>query len=348
SMSFRDVVEIVESIRDKIRETLKSYGELRFSGDLVWYEDESEERSDVIGVDSSYSSRAYKFIYLYIIRSVALPRSSDRDLRSCVQTDSFGDAHFIALPSEETGESRGRTPPPVRELKKILSHRARDLEVEVGYRSYECVYRESREKPLILMDGSARSFLPLRFKGGERLPQWEELEETWRRRINILKDLSREANIVFISKTQSRTYYSQKLTPYIEREDGIVSILVPDVILIDLYLAKKKIFLEGVRTPGFTEPVVYKNRDPEQDITIFYAVFQRGDGMFQISMLGNFARDIDLIRSVYRRIRFWSLSGYPEPLREAHHLSLLRYRDVERLLQLAGVYIESGREALEL
>ncbi|MEM0458064.1 MAG: DNA double-strand break repair nuclease NurA, partial [Sulfolobales archaeon] len=297
-MSTPDLTEAVERLREEVLKNFERFGDLRFEGDIEWYESRSETSSPVIGVDSSYYSRIYKYIYLYIIRGVSIPRSIDRDLSRCIQSSSFGDAHFIASPATE--ESSRKTPPPIKELKKILSHRTRDLEVEIGERSYECVKREYvGEEPLVMMDGSARSFLPYRFKGAGRIvAEALGLEKSWENRLKTIDKLSESMSIVFISKTQSRTYYSEKLKPYLERDGSKIEILVPDVILIDSYLSRRGVFRNGVRTPGFSEPVLYENRDPHRRITLFYAVFQKGGGMYQISLLGDHTRELEEIRSL--------------------------------------------------
>jgi hypothetical protein len=348
-MATPEIIYSVERIREKIIENMQRYGSVRFSGDINWYIEESSDKGLVVGVDSSYASRIYKYIYLYLIRGVAVPYGENDIVRRCLVSDSDSDAHFIAVPAYETEEMSQPVSPPVRELKKILSHRAKDLEVGLGHRSFECLRELVGEEPLILMDGSARGFLPYRFKetvARRGFPLIEELKKSWEKRINVIKDLSKNNHMVFISKTQTRTYLSHRLGPYIDAGEERISILVPDVILLDLYLTKKNIFRDGVRTPGFSEPIIYLNADPPEHITIFYAVFERGGGMYQVSIVGE--KDLDTVREIYRRIKYWSPGGYPEPLREAHHYARLRYSDLEKMLHISGVYVESGREALEI
>lgn len=353
-MSSADLLDSIENLRRRVLENFKRYGDLRFQDGIEWYRVDSEKSSPVIGVDSSHYSKTYKYIYLYIIRGVSVPRSTDQDLRYCIKSYSYSDAYFIALPADENSisslvsEELRKTPPPVKELKKILSHRARDLEVKVGYEAYECSLEKlSNSEPLILMDGSARSFLPLRFKSGSH-DIFSELKRSWKQRLEIIRRISERGSIVFISKTQSRTYYSDRLKPYLKEDGRRVGVLVPDVILIDSYLTMKNVFRNGIRVPGFSEPILYRNRDPPQDITIFYAVFQSGGGMYQVSLLGKHDNELDHIRSLYERIKFWSISGYPEPLREAHHMSMLRHSDITKLLNMSCLFIiESGREALD-
>jgi len=348
TMASPEIIYSVERIREKVLENIQRLGSVEFEEGINWYSEDSYEKSFVVGVDSSYTSRIYKYVYLYLIRGVAVPYGDHTGLKRCLVSDSDSDAHFIAVPAYETEELTGPVPPPVRELKKILSHRAKDLEINVGHRSYECVKEIVGEEPLVMMDGSARGFIPYRFKEREirrGFPLIEELRKSWESRIEIIKDLSSRDDLVFISKTQTRTYLSQKLTPYIRVNEEKLKILVPDVFLLNLYLTKKNIFREGIRAPGFTEPVIYENPDPPMTITIFYAVFERGGGMFQISVVGR--KDLGIVKEIYRRIRYWSPGGYPEPLREAHHFSRLRYNDFIKLLYLSGIYIESGREVLE-
>jgi len=357
-MATPDIIERVELIRNKINELMLRFLEIDFDGELEWHREDASQNNVAIGVDSSYTSRIFKFAYLYLVRGVAIPYSSSTDLRSCLVSDSDGDVHFLAVPGVDAEKGFRSPSPPIRELKKILSHKSKDIEIELGYKAYLCVNDfVDEEDIIILMDGSGRGFLPYRFKKEDESSLQEfykPLKESWRRRINIIKELSRENNLIFISKTQTRTYYNQKLMPYISHEDKKINILVPDVILIDEYFRRKDVFKEGVREPGFSDPVVYNVREKileDEDIkhvTIFYAVFRRGGGMYQISLVGDYANKTDLLREIFRKIMFWSPGGYPEPLREAHHMAKISYKDFQKLLYIYGINLETGREVLEL
>ncbi|MEM1610951.1 MAG: DNA double-strand break repair nuclease NurA [Sulfolobales archaeon] len=353
-MATPELLHSVERIRAKISETLKRYGLLYFSREISWYSSTDSIKGLAIGVDSSYTSKVFKYIYLYIIRGVAVPRGDDELYRRCIRSDSYGDAHFIATPVPEGGslKSEGSVPMPAKELKKILSHRARDLEVRVGWEAFKCSEESFGEKPLILLDGSARGFLPYRFKGSaeDNSGLVSSLRDSWEKRLETLKRLSLDRKIAFIAKTTYRTYLSAKVRPYIKRSEGDarIEVLVPDVVLLDLLLTRKGIFKDGVRTPGFTEPLLYENNDPKVYITIFYAAFERGGGLYQVSLLGDYTGDVDFVREVFARIRYHSAGGYPEPLRQAHHYAKISYSDFNKLLHAYGVYLETGREVLEL
>lgn len=354
-MATPELLVSVERIRERILETLKSYGALYISRDINWYSSTDSIKSLVVGVDSSYTSRVFKYIYLYLIRGVAVPGGDEEIYRKCLATDSYGDAHFIATPirEERSLESRGSVSMPAKELKKILSHRARDLEVSLGKKALECSEKISGEKPLVLLDGSARGFLPYRFKGSAEEKSSEliaSLRKSWEDRIASLRSLSNEKKIAFVAKTIYRTYLSDKVKPYIkDPESGSeIEVLVPDVVLLDLFLTRRGVFEGGVRTPGFTEPILYENNDPKMHITIFYAVFERGGGLYQVSLLGDYTSDIDFVKEIFAKIRYHSAGGYPEPLRQAHHYAKIRYSDFDKLLHVYGIYLETGREVLEL
>jgi len=54
------------------------------------------------------------------------------------------------------------------------------------------------------------------------------------------------------------------------------------------------------------------------------------------------------LREIFRKIMFWNPGGYPEPLREAHHMAKISYKDFQKLLYIYGINLETGREVLEL
>jgi hypothetical protein len=164
-MATPDIIERVELIRNKINELILRFLEIDFDGELEWHREDTSQNNVAIGVDSSYTSRIFKFAYLYLVRGVAIPYSSSTDLRSYLVSDSDGDVHFLAVPGVDAEKGFRSPSPPIRELKKISSHKSKDIEIELGYKAYLCVNDfVDEEDIIILMDRSGRGFLPYRFK----------------------------------------------------------------------------------------------------------------------------------------------------------------------------------------
>lgn len=316
----------LRNLRRRIVESAELYKKIEISNKPKWIEIRDARKSTAVASDSSFTGILTRYAYIYGIKAFS-------SLFTGVANDTIELSRYIVKfdlidPLTLYADNR------VGEIslgvgRRAVTHIAKDLEVKVA----KDVIDSMKEPPdLILFDGSLRSFLYSRFKGGS--PFSENMRRSWEERVGNLKSLLRSSRLVFISKTHSR----QILYRYLEPKIYGKPVIAPDYVLIGKILegsGNRPGFIEPIRIPGDAGGFIY---------TLTYAVLSRGAPVYQITIPGNL--DEDQVREVLEMLRYHSIPGYPEPLRQCHFHSRIRKSDFIKLLDTYGVRLETGREVL--
>jgi len=169
----------LRGLRRRVEEVLARYRRVRLSVRPQWYSLERVRRSSAIASDSSFLGVLTRYAFIYAIRAFSAPFTGSAE--DVVKRGRYL-ARFDAL---ELISGYGGGQEPQRDRKGVVHHMAKDLEVA----SARMVF-ESMESPpdLVLFDGSLRSFLYNKFRGGDELS--EALKRSWAERVESIKRLS--------------------------------------------------------------------------------------------------------------------------------------------------------------
>ncbi len=321
--AFSDVSKDLDAIKGFAESLDIEFFKLTPSGDSVFKE--------VSASDSSTVYRSYEYMSLYIIQGVSVKYPGSPTRTS--PTVKAGATHV-----KNIHLSSGREPEHVVERKARMSSKL--LELKLAEDSLE-----GSEKCLALFDGSLISFLSFGVK--EERP---ELRSLWVEIRDRVRELSKRATAVFVAKTIRLSHYVRKWFGEVEEARRF-----NDIAVLEYARRIGKLPLE----PHYVEPVVISDSsmlpDPlgkpgfELDGVIPMAVTYVSLGYrapyYQVTIPG--VKELGEVDSVVKSLMKYSRSGYPDPLRIAHHLCKLKPSEVNALLLKAGFSIlRTGREPL--
>lgn len=286
---------------------------------------------EVSASDSSTIYRSYEYMSLYVIQGVSIkyPSSSTRT-PPIVKTG--------AIHVKNIHLSSGREPEHVVERKARMSSKL--LELKLTEESLE-----SSESCLALFDGSLISFLSFGVK--EERP---ELRSLWVEIRDRVRKLSKKATAVFVAKTIRLSHYINKWFRGVEEARRF-----NDIAVLEYARRIGKLPLE----PHYVEPLVISDSSELPDplgkpgfeldgiipMAVTYVSLGYGAPYYQVTIPG--VRGLEDVDIAVRSLMKYSRSGYPDPLRIAHHLCKLKASEVNALLLKVGFSIlKTGREPL--
>ncbi len=319
----------LSGLRSKILEVLELYQRVKISNQLRWVGVSGVKKSSAVASDSSFTGTLTRYAYIYGIRafSALFTGSSDDTIRFSRYIVKFDVINPLSIDREEGGGEAS-----IGIGKRVVVHIAKDLEV----RAAKMVIDSLKESPdLVLFDGSLRSFLGSWFRSRKVSRISESMRRSWEERVEILKNLMRSSRLVFISKTHSRQILHRYLEPTIDGKP----VIVPDYALVGKILERSgggPGFMEPIRIPGEVEGINY--------YTLTYAVLSKGSLAYQITTPGSL--DIEEMVEIFEMLRYHSIPGYPEPLRQCHLHSRIRRSDFTKLLDTYRIRLSTGREPL--
>jgi hypothetical protein len=316
----------LRGLRSKILEGMELYKRIEISNKPRWIEIRNIRRSTAVASDSSFTGILTRYAYIYGIRAFSslftgVAEDTIRFSKYLAKFDLIGPLVLYADNKvKEISPGIGR---------KAVTHIAKDLEVKAAKHVIESI----KEPPdLILFDGSLRSFLYSRFRGSTAFS--EDMRRGLEERVETLKNLQRSSKLVFISKTHSRHVLYKYLEPKLDGKP----IVIPDYALIG------KILESSGGRPGFIEPIKISNEVEGITYTLTYAILSRGAPAYQITIPGDLG--VDQVAEILEMLRYHSIPGYPEPLRQCHLHSKIQRGEFIKLLNAYGALLETGREVL--
>ncbi len=298
--------------------------------------DNYEQRASygIASADSSFIIMETRLGLVYIIQGVALVHYNG------VKYIRRGDVGLIEFSGLYNSLGIRKIAP-----KKVLALYAQCLELDM----LSQVMKEVDKETLVLVDGSAISFLINKFKKVmdarlcSAIQGCTSVKELIDKRLQSVAKLSKSHITLFIAKSSGASFY------------GIEG--YPDLYVLEIAR------LHGVTPyvdPGFSKPIVLELEKVsrllrvDSETLIFYGLNRmivtymrlvRGGPTFQLS---TFSQDaVDNLRKIASALAMVSPMGYPIPLESAHRLSKLNPRVVKRGLMRMGVPIISGREVIE-
>lgn len=306
----------------------------------------AEALPGVAAADSSRKLKSYSMALVYAIQAAAVrtPLGSSPLLVE-------GDAGYL-VPSPQAGEAFADEA-----VERAVEFMSKSLEVQLLLRSSEAV-------EVALLDGSLFHFLwyskfPEIPKNLRSFKEWpSRRREIWRSIVDGIVRMRRIGIVpLFVSKRVRRSYYAERLLSPVARERGLG--VDNDLILLALLRASGRL----PKGPFALEPVYIEsvedmprplNRlDPEDrsvieplvPATVTYVVFNPASQPYQVTVPGRLSPGelAELLSSLYPHSR----SGYPDPLRLAHHACKIRTREFANILLKLGIgQLPTGRESL--
>lgn len=318
----------LSGLRIKILEMSRLYQRVEISSQPRWVEVGGVKKSSAVASDSSFTGILTRYAYIYGIRAFSAPftGSSEDTIRLSRYIVKFDVIGPLSIEREEGGGEAS-----IGIGRRAVVHIAKDLEV----RAAKMVIDSLKDPPdLVLFDGSLRSFLRSWFRSREGSEISESMRRSWEERVEILKNLMRSSRLVFISKTHSRQILYKYLEPTIDGKP----VIVPDYALVG------KILERSGGAPGFMEPIRIPGEVEGINYTLTYAVLSRGSLAYQITIPGSI--DVDEMIEIFEMLRYHSIPGYPEPLRQCHFHSRIQRSDFIKLLDTYRIRLSTGREPL--
>ncbi|MEN2999068.1 MAG: DNA double-strand break repair nuclease NurA [Acidilobaceae archaeon] len=303
---------------DELRVWLALLENVKAEG-LEWVEVEPSHAPSVVASDSSRHQLLLRYALIYAAQGVAV-RYEGRVAEQI--EDALVDFAVV-------GGYRGQ-----KEIwEGLVSNRFKTLEVSLASRL---------RGDYVLLDGSYPSFVASRLgeppeKGSILEKYYEQARKSWEGRISLLEKMEGERKLVFLSKSVSKAHLTEKIKVRLGEE----AIRPPDFVIAEI--------LSRGRGAGFlwSENLVYSIRTggEERRYTLTYARFKPRGPLFQLTVPGE--PGLGELRRIVSHLSYISPAGYPEPLAEAHHLSLLKYKEFKELVKGLGALAETGREVLE-
>ncbi len=264
---------------------IEKHGSLMKLAKETWHEHEIEEtESDLTGIDSSWNFIPYQGFYLYAVDAVSTK----------------GDGSYAVPPAFVVGLDTLT----IKLGDKMVTSPTLALEsIGMEYES-ELTKASLTKADLVLVDGSILA----RYYDRKQKKEGAYYE--------FIKELLKEKNLVFISKTS----YSN---------------VVLDGALGDIFYYNK-----ATTGTGYSEPRL----DPA-GVTTSYARLAEHSPCIKLEVPGRV--DEGRVRELLGHCKTGSIDGYPYVLREAHQRGKIRKDDLEKLANELGLAAEiGGREVL--
>jgi soluble P-type ATPase len=321
----------IESEKANIIDIVKSF---------KWYSNYNKDinKCVAIGVDSSFTIIESRIGIIYVIQGISIKQVFDDSTIKIKDYNKFYDIGLISIQSNGVSKIIRRST-----YKRVLSTYAYLLELQSVY---DLLKNESID--IVLFDGSLISFLMQReFKSIIALINSVEnsmdinFKDILVRKINLIKELNKVANIVFVAKSSNAGFYT----------NGIY----PDLYIFELARLFK---IEPYYRTGYSMPITinvdktlrnFLGIDDTYEIdffTVTYSRFIDNAPTFQLSFLSKL--DEEAVNKRFSFIKIFSPSGYPIPLEYPHRISKLTRSSLIDIFIKLGIPIASGRELVEL
>ncbi|MCX8165346.1 MAG: DNA double-strand break repair nuclease NurA [Acidilobaceae archaeon] len=319
----------LERMRGELKASLSQLSEIQIEG-LEWIDVEPTRPPSVVASDSSRHQALERYALIYAAQGIAVKYEGGlKEQKEGAVVD------YVLM-----GGYRGQ-----RAIwDGLVSNRFKTLEVQLA---------SQLESQYVLFDGSYSAFLaaklPPLLEDSEHLAKYyRQAKESWQERVKTLRNMRREGRkLVFVSKSVTRAY----LTEGDRVKIGGGGLRPPDFAIVES--------LSGRGRVGFawSERLVYTRKLPkweeaegglqEEDLvfTLTYARLKEGGPLFQLTVPGE-VKEREL-REMVSHLSYLSPAGYPQPLADAHHLSLLKHKEFMELVRGFGILTETGREVLE-
>ncbi len=301
---------------------------------------------DVVASDSSHKMKSYSMALVYAVQAAAVRASPER---SSLLVEA--DAGYL-VPSPRTGEAFASEA-----LERAVEFMSKSLEVQMLLRSTEA-------SELALLDGSLFYFLwysklPEMPKSLRSFREWpSRRREIWRSIVDGIAKL-RGTGVVpmFFSKRVRMSHYTKRMLDpaalarglEVENDLVLLALLRADGRLPMRPLALEPVYIESVgnmpRPLDRLDPEDRRVIEPLLPVTVTYVIFDPASQPYQVTVPGKLSPEelAELLSSLYPLSR----SGYPDPLRLAHHACKIGRRELEILLLKLGVSrLPTGREPL--